>query len=195
MPSAPLPTPQYIDYETNVKPYIGTDKIAVNDTDSTAIPTALADQLIASGEALVLEDLSPYYQTVPNLATEDNLVWTDLPEFTYTTLYYMFVIQSCLKLIGNFIARNTDQKDTTLSYFQNFYINEYNTYLNRIVDKLPNGGYKYNMIGLLPLTAGINRRPQRYVATGALGRASYEGRQLTNPALNFSNAWPWRGYR
>ena len=52
--SAPLPTPQYIDYTDNVLPIVGTDKILVSDTDSTGIPTAEADQLILMKVLLLL---------------------------------------------------------------------------------------------------------------------------------------------
>lgn len=191
MPSAPLPTPQYINYTDNVQPYIGTDKILVADNNSTAIPVSLANQLIATGESLALQDLAPYYVTVPALITIDNLPWTSLPASTYDTIYYMFVIQASMKLIGNFIARNTDTVGTSLSEFQKFYASEYNKYLNRIVDKLPNGSYKYQMIGLKALDTGIPRKPQRYAASGTLGACGYVDRQLTDPAKNYASGWPW----
>lgn len=190
MAYAPLPESQYIDYEHNVGPYVGTDKIAVNDTQSTAIPTALAAQLIAEGESLAILDLSPYYVTVPTLLTTSGEDWTHLPQATYNSLYYMFVTQAAMKLIGNFIARNTDQEKTSLSYFQNFYASEYNKYLNRLIEKLPNGSYRYQFNGLMPLATGISRSPQVYAIPGSFGANSYADRQVTDPSKNFSSLWP-----
>lgn len=192
MAVAPLPTPSYIDYLDNVQPYIGTDKILVSDTDSTAIPTSLANQLVAAGEALALEDLSPYYVTVPELITTTGGDWTTLPNFTYDTLYYMFVIQASLKLIGNFIARNTDEMGRTLSYFQEFYASEYARYLNRITDMLPNGAYRYQLIGLQPVNTGIQRISRNNVRSGTIGAANnYTGNQITNPQTNFNGPGPY----
>jgi hypothetical protein len=194
--SAPLPAPQYIDYTTNVLPYIGTDKILVSDSISTGVPTSLANQLIAEGEALALADIAPYYVTNPALITLTGGTWTTLQDTypqTYNVLYYMFVVQASLKLIGNFIARNTDQQDTTLSYFQNFYDTEYAKYLNRILDKLSNGSYRYQLFeGLLPLSTGIPRVPVTYARSGSIGGSNnYPGRQMTNPQQNFSGLWPY----
>ena len=136
--SAPLPTPQYIDYTDNVLPIVGTDKILVSDTDSTGIPTAEADQLIASAESITLADLSPYYITVPALITTTGGLWTTLPAQTYTFIYNMFVYQACVQLIRAFIQRNSDRSQT-LGYFVDYFELEYTRHLNRIVDLLPNG--------------------------------------------------------
>lgn len=188
---APVPVPQYIDYVTNIEPLIGTDKILVSDTDGTGIPTIEANALIAYGESLALEDLSPYYVTDPALITTQGGAWTTLPPYTYNVIYNMFVYQASLQLIGNFIAKNTDEENRTLSYFQKFYSSEYAKILNRLVDKLPNGGYKYILTGLQPLVGGgIERRYNRYVSRGDLGAKNYTNRQLTNPQNNYSGGWP-----
>jgi len=197
MSGAPLPAPQYITYIDNVLPYVGSDKISVGDEFTTQIPTGLADQLVAEGEALALQDLSLYYVVVPNLVTTTGNPWTTLPQMTYNTLYYMFVTQAAMKLIGNFIARNTDDQKATLSYFQKFYEAEYNKILNRIREKLPNGSYAYQLIGLEPLLNGIPRRTNVYARSGAMGSGccnNYVDGQMTNPQKNFSGVGP-NGYR
>lgn len=189
--TAPVPQSQYITLD-NVINYIGSDKVLIADNDSTAIPTALANQLVATGESLALLDISPYYQVYPSLQTVDGKSWTNLPTMTYTTLFNMMVIQSALQIIGNFIARNTDDKDGTLSYYQNFYSSEYAKKLNRITDLLPNGSYRYQLIGLKPLTNGINRKPKKYARSGRIGNNnSYVNNQLTNPQQNYSNVFPF----
>lgn len=193
MPAAPLPTPQYIDYTANILPLIGTDKVLVMDGDSTAIGTAEADVLIAAGESLALEDLSPYYITVPDLITTTGGDWTTLPKWTYNTLYNMMVYQASLQLIGSFIAKNTDEEGRTLSYFQKYFAQQYNILLNRVTDKLPNGSYRYQLIGLQPLATGIPRKPRRYAMSGQLGGPNYVDSQVTNPARNFDIFWPNTG--
>jgi hypothetical protein len=188
---APVPSPQYIDYDTNIKPLIGTDKILVSDTDSTGIPTSQANALIAAGESLALEDLSPYYVTDPALITISGGDWTTLPPYTYNIIYNMFVYQASIQLIGAFIARNTDEEGRTLSFFQKDFATEYAKIINRLVDLLPNGGYKYVLTGLQPLVdGGIKRRYRRSVTSGRLGACNYTDRQLTNPQTNFSGGWP-----
>jgi len=147
------PKPQYISYEENILPLIGTDKILVVDGNSTAIPYAEADTLIAFGESIALQDLSPYYQTVPTLATIDGRAWTELPSHTYAVVCAMMTYQASLQLVGAFIAKNTDEEGQSLSYFQKYFTSEYNKILNRISDLLPNGSYRYQLIGLRALTA------------------------------------------
>lgn len=186
---APVPGPQYIDYTDNILPLIGTDKILVSDILPNAIPTAEANALISDGESIALEDLSPYYVTVPALVTTTGGDWTTLPNFTYTIIYHMMVYQASLQLIGNFIARNTDEVGRTLSYFQKFYADEYNKILSRVRDKLPNGAYRYQLFGLEPLNTGIPRTYRTYCRSGSLGARNYVGRQLTNPQSNFSNGF------
>lgn len=189
---AVLPSPQYIDYTENVLPLIGTDKILVSDSDSTGIPTLEADQLIASGESIVLEDLSPYYVTVPALITTTGGTWENLPAQTYSFIYNMFVYQAAVQLIRAFIERNTDAVHT-LSRYVDYYDMQYARHLNRMVDLLPNGAYKYQLIGLQPLNTGIPRTPASYARTGRIGGANnYVGGQLTNPQRNFANGiWRW----
>lgn len=187
---AALPAPQYINYTDNIQPLIGTDKVLVSNTAPNAIPVAEANALIAYGESLALIDLSPYYVTVPALITTSGQDWTHLPAQTYDTIYNMFVYQASLQLIGNFIARNTDEENRTLSYFQKFYASEYAKILNRLIDKLPNGGYRYQLLGLKTFDLGIERRYKRYVNSGNLGAPNYTNRQVTNPAINYSGGWP-----
>lgn len=191
MPSAPLPTPQYIDYTANVLPLIGTDKLLVSDTDSTGIPTVETNQLIASGESIVLEDLSPYYITVPALITTTGGNWTTLPTQTYTFIYNMFVYQSAIKLIRAFIQKNTD-RSRTLGGFVDYYEIEYARHLNRLVDILPNGAYKYQLIGLATLSTGIKRTPPVYAIGGSIGtNEDYVVNQLINPENNFASGFPF----
>ena len=189
MASAPLPAPQYINYIDNLFLLVGMDKVAVNDIDSTAIPVAEANALIATGESIALEDLSPYYVTVPALITTTGGNWTTLPPQTYTFVYNMMVYQSALQLIGSFIARNTDNANGTLSYFQNYYTNEYGKLLARLQDKLPTGSYRYQLIGLQLLNTGIPRKPRTYSVGGNLGADNYTDTQVTNPARNFDVFW------
>lgn len=186
-----LPQPQYLTLN-NVIAYIGNDKVLIADNDSTAIPTATATQLVATGEELALFDISPYYQVHPTIQTVSGGDWTTLPKVTYNTLFYMMVIQSALQLIGNFIARNTDEKGSTLSYFQEFYNSEYAKRLNRIVDLLPNGSYRYELIGLKTVNNGINRKPKQYAKAGRIGNNhSYANNQFTNPQQNYANVFPF----
>lgn len=195
MSGAPLPTPQYITYADNVQPFIGNDKVLVADSTPNAIPTATANQLVAEGEGLALLDIAPYYVTNPALITTTGGNWTTLPAQAYEVIYYMFVVQASLKIIGNFIARNTDEESRTLSYFQKFYESEYNKYLNRITDMLPNDSYRYQMFqGLQPLCTGIPRKPQRYAATGNLGASNYTDNQVIDPSRNFDIFWGTYGY-
>lgn len=189
MAVAPLPTPNYIDWENNVKPYIGRDKVLVSDANLNAVPLSLANQLIAQAEAFVLEDLSTYFITVPALITTSGGDWTTLPPQTYDIIYYMFVSQAAAKLIGNFIARNTDQEGTTLSYFQNFYEKEYARYLNRIMEHVKNGGYRYQLLGLAPNPLGIKRQYKTYALGGDLGANNYTDSQLTDASKNFDIFW------
>jgi hypothetical protein len=197
MAGAPLPLPTYITYADNVQPYIGNDKVLVSDDLPNAIPTALANQLVAEGEALALADIAPYYVTNPALITLEQGDWTTLQATypaTYNILYYMFVVQASLKIIGNFIARNTDMDGRTLSYFQKFYASEYNTYLNRITDQLANGMYRYQLfMGLQTLNTGIPRLPKRYAQSGDLGAGNFTDHQTINPSENFSQLWLRRG--
>jgi hypothetical protein len=191
MSAAPLPTPNYITYTANVRPLIGTDKILVSDVDSTVIPTAEADQLIASAEGIVLADLSPYFVTVPALITTAGGVWTTLPPQTYSFVYNMFVYQASLQLIRAFIERNTDAR-RELDEFVDYYGLQYSKYLNRLMDRLPNGAYRYQLIGLQTLNSGIPRTPANYVRTGSIGlNGDYPNRQMTNPQSNFSGVFPW----
>ncbi len=194
MTGAPLPTPQYITYADNVEPLIGTDKVLVADDDSTAIPISEANVLVAAGESLALEDLSPYYVTVPNLITTTGGNWTTLPAQTYTILYDMMTYQASLQLIGAFIAKNTDEEGRTLSYFQKYFAAQYNTILSRIADLLPNGSYRYQLIGLQPLCTGIQRKPRRYAATGSLGAVNYTDHQVIDPSRNFDVFWGVNGF-
>ncbi len=189
MPAAPLPTPQYINYDDNIYPLIGRDKVLVDDTDSTAITTTEADALIAQGEAIALEDLSPYYQTVPEIITTTGGAWTDLlttNRYTYNILYNMMTYRASLLLIGAFIAKNTDEEGKTLSYFQKEFATRYDNILKRIVERLPNGGYKYLLNGLQPVTLnGIPRKLKRYAAGVNMGAPSYADHQFLNPRLNW----------
>ena len=188
---APLPTPQYINYVDNVLPLIGTDKILVSDIDPTGIPTAEANQVIASGESIVLEDLSPYYITVPALITTTGDVWTTLPPQTYTFVYNMFVYQTSLQLIRAFIQRNTDAI-RTLSGFVDYFELQYSRHLNRLMDLLPNGAYRFQLIGLATLNIGIPRTPKQYSTSGSIGASNnYAGNQMTNPQLNWSSGFPF----
>ena len=185
------PTPQYINYTDNVYPLIGSDKILVADDDSTAISISEANQLIASGESIVVEDLSPYYVTDPALITTTNGGWETLPRAQYTFLYNMFVYQACVQLIRGFIQRNTD-KAHTLDGFSDYYELEYTKYFNRITHLLPNGGYKYQLSGLKTLNTGIPRIPQRNAAGGLIGGCNdYVGRQLINPQQNYASGLPF----
>ncbi len=97
----------------------------------------------------------------------------------------MMVYQASLQLIGNFIARNTDEIGRTLSYFQKLYDTEYNKLLSRVRDLLPNGAYRYQLFGLQPLATGIPRTYKTYCRAGSLGAQNYTGNQLTNPQRNF----------
>ncbi len=188
---AAVPTPQYITYVDNVLPLIGTDKILVSDTDSTGIPTIEANQLTASGESIVLEDLSPYYITVPALITTSGGVWTTLPAYQYTFLYNMFVYQSALQLIRAFIERNTDQV-RELAGFVDYFDTQYARHLNRLVDLLPNGAYKYQLSALATVNTGIPRTPVRYARSGSIGSYNdYIGNQLTDPQRNFAATFPF----
>lgn len=190
MPAASVPTPQYIDYATNVYPLIGRDKVLVENLNFNAIDETTANMLIAAGESITLEDLSPYYVTVPALVTTTNGTWDTLPKQTYEIIYNMFVYQAALQIIGSFIAKNTDEEDRTLSYFQRYYTSEYAKRHNRIVDLLPNGSYKYQLLGLQTLqNEGIPRRPKRYAISGAMGVGSYADSQFTNPERNFDTWW------
>ena len=186
--AAPTPQPIYIDY-TNVQPLVGIDKILVSDLASNAIPVATANQLVADGEAFALEDLSPYYVTVPALITTTGGDWTTLPQFTYNILFNMFVYNAALQLVGNFIARNTDTMGTTLSDFQNFYQKEYNRFLSRVTDTLPNGAYRYQLLGLQPTCQGIPRKPRRYSYSGNLGVGNYTDHQTIDPSQNYDIFW------
>lgn len=186
---APLPQPQYIDWEHNVSLYVGMDKVSVGDMDRTQIPTALVNQLIAAGEQIVLEDLSPYYITSPTLQTINNIPWINLPNYTYTMLYYAFVNQAALKIVGNFLTRNGEDQTEGLTYFHKYYTNEYNQFLNRLHDLLPNGSYRYALEGLAPARGGIPRRPKHYANSGLMGGDSYSDDQVTNASLNFWDAW------
>lgn len=194
MPAAIVPQPQYIDYQTNVYPLIGRDKVLVDNFDLNAIDTVTANMLLAAGESIALEDLSPYYVTVPALITCKGGTWETLPYQTYTIIYDMFVYQAALQLIGSFIAKNTDEEGRSLSYFQNYYAHEYANRVRRIVDLLPNGDYKYQLIGLQPLNTGIPRIPKRYARSGAMGVGSYADGQFTNPGRNFDTWWGPNGY-
>ncbi len=189
--SAPLPNPQYIDYTNNVLPLIGTDKILVSDTDSTGIPTLEANQLIASGESIVIADLSPYYITVPALITTTGGLWTTLPAEQYTFLYNMFVYQASLQLIRAFIERNTDAM-RTLGGFVDYYELQYTRLLNRLFDLLPNGAYKYQLSALKTLNTGIPRTPACYAKGGTIGvNRDYAGNQMTNPQRNYNTGAPF----
>lgn len=195
MPSAVLPTPQYISYTANILPLIGTDKILVNNVDDTAIPTAEADTLISSGESIALEDLSVYYVTVPALITTAGGTWETLPPQTYTFIYDLFVYQASVQLLRAFIERNTDARhrlDSFLDYFSEQYAKRF----NRLEDKLPNGSYRYQLIGLKMLNSGIPRKPKNYVLSGQIGNAnSYVNHRLTNSQLNWGSGIPinWLG--
>jgi len=172
-------------------PLVGTDKVLVSDTDSTGIPTAEANQLVASGESIVIADLSPYYVTVPALITTTGNNWTTLPSEQYTFLYNMFVYQASLQLLRAFIERNTDAI-RTLSGFVDYFELQYSRHLNRIVDLLPNGSYKYQFSGLKTLNTGIPRKPVNYALGGSIGSYNnYAGNQLTNPQNNYSNGFPF----
>lgn len=184
--SAPIPTPNYIAL-ANVEELIG-EKVLFSDSDRNAITTSNANMLISAAESVVLRDLAPYYITVPALITLDNGSWETLPASTYNWIYNMFVYQSCLQIIGSFIAKNTD-RDGTLSYFQRYYYTQYDSLKNYIVENLPNGAYKYQLIGLTPLVNGIPRTPARYAATGNMGNCSYTTNQMTNPRINWPSQW------
>lgn len=196
MATAPTPIPQYIDLD-NVKGdlvnLLGDKILFVDDlsTDRTAINETLGNELVAMGEAKVLLDLSPYYITDPALITTKAGDWTTLPAYTYNILYKLFVYSACLEIIGNFIARNTDETGRTLSYFQKWYSSEYNSYVNRIIDVLPNGGYKYILTGLQPLNTGIPRTVKTYAISGQLGLGNYSDRQVTNAEKNFQGNLPF----
>lgn len=195
MPAATVPTPQYIEYTTNVYPLIGRDKVLVDNFDFNAIDEATANMLIAAGESITLEDLSPYYVTVPALITTTGGSWETLPPQSYDIIYNMFVYQAALQIIGSFDAKNTDEQERTLSLFQKYYASEYNKRLNRLQDLLPNGAYRYQLIGLQTLNNGIPRTPERYARQGRLGAGNYADRQFTNPAINYDNLWGGRRRR
>ena len=192
MPTATFPTPNYIGI-SNVEPLIG-DKVLFSDSDSTGISTINANMLISAGESMVLEDLSPYYVTNPALITTMGQTWDNLPKYIYSIIYDMFVYRSSLQIIGSFIAKNTDEIGRTLSYFQKYYQSEYNNILNRILDKLPNGSYKFQLVGLQTLNTGIQRKPKRYAQTGNLGADNYTDGQVINPARNFDVFWGVNSY-
>jgi hypothetical protein len=201
MMTAPIPTPQYISLANITGTLVNLlgEKIEfVADSPlplpPDAINTTLANELIAVGETNVLMDLSPYYITRPALITTTGGDWTTLSYETYTLLYYWFVSSASLELIGNFIARNTDEENRTLSYFQRFYTSEYNKYFNRIVDLLPNGSYKYQLYDLQASNTGINRIPRRYAIAGQFGTPNYTDSQTINPARNFDLFWAQQGF-
>ena len=62
--------------------------------------------------------------------------------------------------------------------------------MNRITDLLPNGSYRYQLIGLQALRTGIQRKPRRYSQTGNLGADNYTDGQVINPARNFDIFFP-----
>jgi hypothetical protein len=103
----------------------------------------------------------------------------------------MFVYQAALQLIRAFIERNTDMKKE-LAEFIDYYGLEYSKYLNRLMDRLPNGAYRYQLIGLQTLANGIPRTPAKYVRTGSIGQNNaYPDKQMTNPQSNFASQFPW----
>lgn len=185
MTTAPFPQPQYISID-NVSPLLSADKVGIG-AGSNNIPTDTANILIAQGEDFVLQDLSPYYVVEPTLLTMYDEPWTLLPSVTYTYLYKMFTYKACVELLGNFISRNTDMQGKTLSYSQNWYEAEYQKFLNRLDAKLPNGSYKYQLIGLATINDGIPRRVDSYARTGNLGANNYTDNQVTNPQFNYNN--------
>ena len=192
---AVFPTPNYIALD-NVEELIG-EKVLFSDSDPNGISTTNANMLIAAGEALALEDLSPFYITVPALITTQGGDWSTLPSYTYSIIYNMFVYRAALEIIGSFIAKNTDAEHT-LSYFQKYYYTQYANLLSRVNELLPNGAYKFPLIGLQVTNTGIPRVPRRYAISGQLGAGNYTSRQLISPSKNFDIQWgstsAWEGW-
>lgn len=189
---APVPTPSYIDWDNNVSPLIGGDKIIVSDDDDTAIPTATAASLIAESESLVLADLSPYYITYPALITEDGQDWTYLPSSTYNFIYFMFVYRSADTLINSFIALNNNMRKT-VNDFSEYFSNQARRFYNRIEYELRNGSFKYDLIGLQKKTSNaIPRSIKSYASVATIGENSnYAARQNTNPQQQLRPRLPW----
>lgn len=189
MPSAPLPLPQYIGID-NIQGLIGEDKILISDTEPNAIKIADANVLIANGEAIVVQDLSPYYHTNPTLLTINNEPWTSLPPNTYNQLYQAFVYMAMHELLSNYIERNSkDRNNGELWTFKEEYNTKYTRWLQRILDSVKIGAFRYKLDGLKPLFDGINRTPNRYSSSGRLGKRDYVDHQLTNPQRNFFGYW------
>ena len=190
-PTAPSPVPLYISIG-NVSPYLSQDKVEIADNVPTAIPTALANELIATGENMVIIKLSPYYITEPMLMTKNGGSWLTLPttSLTYRTLYDLFILQASIQLIGWFIARNSDMKDDTLSYFQNYVEVRKNKFDKFADDLLNSGNYRYNLFPDLKINPiGIKRTVTKYARAINLNDGSYTGGQLTNPQQTFDAYW------
>lgn len=195
--TAPLPVPQYISLD-NVLPYLGAGeqgKVSFG-IEPNDISPELADELICAGENAVLIDLSPYYVTCPALITIEGGDWTTLQTtfpYTYNMLYRLFILQASKFIIQNFITRNTDN-DKELGGFEKACERDYKWYLDRILAKLPNGSYRYQLQGLQPLATGIPRTPSQYAIGGNLAGDSYTDNQLVNPQRNFDYWWGRGGW-
>ena len=209
--TAPLATPQYISYATNVQPLVGSDKVLVSDIDSTGISTAEANALIANGEQSIILMLEPYYIVSPFLQDTNQNIWTNALYITFTNgvptvnpsyptvlSYYtavliqnMMIYNASATLIRGFIERNTDAQ-RTLSEFMDLYQKKAENEMAKVRYLLPNGSFGFQLNGLNPNPSGIPRQPARYARSGQIGRCNnYSGNQLTNPQRNFNMGVPF----
>lgn len=189
--TAPIPVPQYISLE-NVQPLIGVNLVLFSDTDPDGIDPATANMLISQGEQVALTDLFPYFITEPSIISNTGGDWTTLPYQTYNFIYYMFVSLSASKLIGAFLAKNTDDRSIELSRFEKHYWDEYQSQVTRLRHKLPNGAYSFQLPGIQVNPNGIPRIPRTYMRVGNLGTPDYTDSQVINPSRNFNGLWPMR---
>lgn len=185
--------PQYITL-ADITSRIG-DKVIISDDDTgnNAIPTALANEMIAFAEADTETDLQIRFLTPFATSTGD---WTTASTTTIAFLKKLFVARSIAYILRNFFGRSGNGVGNVMGgdFYEAAEI-EYDILLKRVLKKLPNGLYAYQMMpDLLTNPYGINTVPTggSGVVTygcGDVSIADYAEHHILNPQSNFSDGF------
>ena len=187
-PIQTLLTPQYITL-ADITSRIG-DKVIISDD---AVPTELANELIAFAEAdtetdLQIRFLTPFQTAVGSLSSyvTINGVPGGLQNASATTASFLkklFVARSIMYILRNFFGRAGSGNVQGGDFYESAEL-EYNILLTRVLKKLPNRLYAFQMLqDLLPNPTGINAVPK-----GGSVASAFELYDLSLPDYAVDNA-------
>lgn len=171
------------------------DKVSITDDDPTgnSVPTDIANQFIAYAECDVETDLQIRFIAPLQTATGD---WTTASPTTIGFLKKLFVARSIGYILRNYFGRSGQGTGSNVmggDFYESAEI-EYDMLLKRVLKKLPNGLYAYQIFpDLVVNNTGINPYPTGGSTCTNLGipefSSDYAQEQIINPMSNWAGSW------